>query len=366
MKYKYFKKSLSVFVAMAVFCGVLTSGWLTTEVEANAWNFTAIEVSPQGATPVSLSGNSRMSGGDVVRFHNIRVTNASGQNVSTSVNISIDGFHTPLAVSNGSDRTATLNRGGTAMVRIQNPSSAVVRVSFTLTHTSNLSTRPAAIIYDRSVGVSESVMMLDFLVANVGIQDMFGIRIHTEVPGHPNGWPERRDGTNELDGRQGASPLCPHPNDRGCSQTNFGSPPRNCGSYTSCRDNHHRNDTRLRDRLGKSPTTYTLRFVGHRLCYRTTTHHLDNGRGAARPPWATPRQLDTIVSTQYRDGNLMERIIQHELSHNLGADDFGGTDPLPPGYLRCLGGRCIMGPNLVFNEWCNNCAANIRRQKSAY
>jgi hypothetical protein len=34
MKYKHFKKSLSVFVAVAVFCGVLTSGWLTQEVEA--------------------------------------------------------------------------------------------------------------------------------------------------------------------------------------------------------------------------------------------------------------------------------------------------------------------------------------------
>jgi hypothetical protein len=30
MKYKHFKKSLSVLLAVAVFCGVLTSGWLTT------------------------------------------------------------------------------------------------------------------------------------------------------------------------------------------------------------------------------------------------------------------------------------------------------------------------------------------------
>jgi hypothetical protein len=35
MKYKHFKKSLSVLLAVAVFCRVLTSGWLTTEVEAN-------------------------------------------------------------------------------------------------------------------------------------------------------------------------------------------------------------------------------------------------------------------------------------------------------------------------------------------
>ncbi len=127
----------------------------------------------------------------------------------------------------------------------------------------------------------------------------------------------------------------------------------NCGSDSQCATIHHRGSQRL---MGYPPTGYnTFKFVGHGLCNITTSHNDVDGTAyiSHNCAIATDGTSDPYgtVDPYYN----LPLIIQHELTHNLGAKDDECT----------TGSNCIM-TNDTFNTWCEDCRKIIRNKIADY
>jgi hypothetical protein len=117
-----------------------------------------------------------------------------------------------------------------------------------------------------------------------------------------------------------------------------------CGFVDSrCNGNHHRSDERIVSLRDDAPSVYTVRIVGHRLCFWDGRDHR-NSFGIAEV--GGKNSLATTVN-HYRDG--VSYVIRHELGHNLGA-------------VHCRV-RCIMNDTLMdaFDNWCTPCITIINR-----
>ncbi len=105
----------------------------------------------------------------------------------------------------------------------------------------------------------------------------------------------------------------------------------------SCNICHHKGASRLLDILA-SETDYTCRLVGHYICRDDGNGHANvygRGRVGGR---------DSIVTLC--ENNRVPTIIQHELSHNLGAN-----------HDTCRKLNCVLVGYL--DEWCDNCKSAI-------
>ncbi|MCL2079842.1 MAG: hypothetical protein FWH17_08395 [Oscillospiraceae bacterium] len=129
---------------------------------------------------------------------------------------------------------------------------------------------------------------------------------------------------------------CPLSNSQLCNYSASG-----CGAI--CTGSHHKNIDRLLAALPNLGSTHSLGVVGHALCFVTSSLSHDQAGGVAYLPPARR----AVVSSVWPEP--IEFLIQHELSHNLGTLDHGGSD------------RCVMRyDDLFFNEWCSTCIAAIQ------
>jgi hypothetical protein len=120
-----------------------------------------------------------------------------------------------------------------------------------------------------------------------------------------------------------------------------------CGALNRCATAHHKSDTRINSIL-RLPNTHVLRVVGHTLCYSSGANHRTSGG------IATVRGRDSTVTTVW--DTSLAFLIQHELSHNLGAS-----------HTTCLwtptnNVRCALGyneHNEDINNWCTSCTQAI-------
>lgn len=137
---------------------------------------------------------------------------------------------------------------------------------------------------------------------------------------------------------------CPRtPANKGCSD--------GCGDPPTCESDHHKSSKKLMARTGSSDY-YTYKFVGHGLCNYDSedSDHSDDVDGTA---YISDYFAITTDNANYDDYDIA-LIIQHELSHNLGADDHKVSE-----------GSCIMSDD-SFNVWCNNCETLINQNIRNY
>ncbi|MCL1807871.1 MAG: zinc-dependent metalloprotease [Oscillospiraceae bacterium] len=130
---------------------------------------------------------------------------------------------------------------------------------------------------------------------------------------------------------------CPHSNiNQPCVHSNF-----YCGSY--CNGNHHKSDSRLLDRLPNNYPAHTLGVVGHYLCYQEGLHYQSGGMALGI------YERNALITNEWP--SPLNYLVQHELSHNLGAPDHGGLVD------------CVMrnGNPYVTSVWCPSCSLIIQR-----
>ncbi len=122
------------------------------------------------------------------------------------------------------------------------------------------------------------------------------------------------------------------------------------GESCNCHDRqcifHHHSAERLLE-IGSSPNIFTCRLVSHLLCYfREDINQHKTLSGAA-----SLDRKNSVVCCQF-DANLLKKVIIHELSHNLGAEDHEGVSY-----------ECIMsgtGPyESTVEHWCAGCRIDI-------
>jgi len=132
-------------------------------------------------------------------------------------------------------------------------------------------------------------------------------------------------------------------NGRDCPRRSFDCSPQCCGSNLNCNTRHLKGAQRLNS-LERVTNVHTIRVVGHRICWRfpNGVHDRVNGLSAIGG-------RDSIVSAASGSPPLMH-LMQHEISHKLGADDCA------------TGGACVMNAQrTVMDQWCATCASAIRR-----
>ena len=110
----------------------------------------------------------------------------------------------------------------------------------------------------------------------------------------------------------------------------------NCGALSSCATLHHHSASKL-ILYSQSSYLYTCRMVAYNICYYSNGSHGRIGGLAS----ITGR--DSVVTTA--EGHGMSYLIQHELSHNIGANDHNTLD------------TCVINGDKGF--WCSDCRAKI-------
>lgn len=112
----------------------------------------------------------------------------------------------------------------------------------------------------------------------------------------------------------------------------------NCGLETSCSSIHHRSAQRL-IKILTSPEYYTYRLVGYAVCWYDADGH-DGVVGGGNVDGKNS-VTSTLISSN------INRSIQHELTHNLGAS-----------HSRCTPGQfCVLKNN--YGYWCDACTMDL-------
>jgi hypothetical protein len=123
-----------------------------------------------------------------------------------------------------------------------------------------------------------------------------------------------------------------------------------CGE--PCHTVHHRSALRL---LHRPPSTrgtniHSVNLVAHEMCGLLGGQRFIFAGKAERSLNNRPRERDSISTSNLRNfpqlngTNSLATVIQHEISHNLGADD-------------CTNWDCVMNPTRpLFDKWCKPCA----------
>jgi len=169
-----------------------------------------------------------------------------------------------------------------------------------------------------------------FALATNGF-DEFGIFFHAMPPAQDT----------DLNGSD-----CPRGNNNVCS----GSCP------TPCESNHHKSVERLLKIRPNVPAyRFVVRTVGHKLC-DPRSHDGDIEGAAWRPTQHNPSKRDSLASTAGTNANLtLQMLIQHELSHNLNAQDHTGTTTCIMNVTRVNG----VFTRMALNKWCSTCSSAI-------
>jgi hypothetical protein len=206
-------------------------------------------------------------------------------------------------------------------------------MSSMLTSPASANTRPMAmILFDQTNTRTTGQLESDFASATNAIRTTFRVNFNLYMTARSS-W---------LDGWR-----CSRPNNEHCTRT--------CGSDSLCNrpldsfipiSGHHRSSVRLLG-LAREPNVHVIRIVGHALCrWNSTTNRHYEVLGTA----IMPGRDSIITNVDWGKGINYFRyigVIQHELSHNLGAPDCNNN--------------CVMNnPTLWVNVWCAPCDAAIR------
>jgi hypothetical protein len=360
MKYKSFKRILSILLTMALVFGMIgvpdSPVSLVGEVEASThvnvqfhafFGSISASNSPQEPSPARRF---YMNPGDFLEFQSTQFIPSSA-NFSVALvradGLRIQGLSPTFGTFNGTitiPSHPTINRSGWYRIEIRSTSASNVTYAGVVAHHSRISNRTARIRRCASFGGSgstppsiEQTLTNRFNNATAGLRNTFGISFALQNNGIQH--------SALLTGVDCPSLLVDPCNPAlGCARLDW------CYRGPGVNTNHHRSDDRLLDITFGAFSGYTMRVVGHALCYWDGRNHLTSG-GIASMPWTTvPRQsLVTSVSAE-----PMEFLMQHELSHNLGApDDHGGSV------------ECVISFNFtVLNKLCNSCEDAIWTNKT--
>jgi len=192
--------------------------------------------------------------------------------------------------------------------------------------------KKAQIFYDSTCTLSPSALKSEYDQAAYGIFQQFKICFDVELSNVKL--------SSQLNGGS-----CPVTTSEICSTD-----PNICGSIEECATRHHKGARLIDTVVDPSNDLYDCRIVGHKLCTVSYGVHLSTLRGVG-----TFYGKDTLVSINgtSSEPNGLRRTIQHELSHNLGADDGACPKANTP---------CIMNYNTrTENTWCPTCKAAIEQ-----
>jgi len=339
MKRKFFKRITAMVLTTAMFIGMITV--MTVSTAARTFNVpsSGITLSP-GST--YTAGSVYMYAGDRIRF-NASYTPSSGRRVEYGIeNLTGPPTSIFLTTTNGSmTGTVEATSSGPHIIIVKNSANSGGNITLaggTCTYTDRSVTHNARIRYDDYIRARPDPVAYsttNFNQATNGITDTFGIRFSLTTVQY----------SSLLNGSQ-----CPNtPGTSMCNTHAYNPPTQNgCGALLTCSWNHHKSNIRLLELLHLS-SSFTVRVVGHSLCaVKVNTPHYDVS-GSGWYTWQhTPPRRDTIATTI--SNFSLPIIIQHELSHNLGAQDCGN--------------RCIMNDeNIELNRWCTTCKGAIKSYK---
>ncbi|MDR2532140.1 MAG: hypothetical protein LBC82_04785 [Oscillospiraceae bacterium] len=323
------RKIISIVLTFAIV--ISTTIALTLFVSANSVNIT---INGNGSQTI-ITPAINMVGGDTVTF-NLTTTH---NNVRIGLIRQSDGmFFGGLIPVGGSVRsTLTIPQAGTYRFRVINDSSTAVTVTGTWTHQSNIKIHDARIRFDTSYGPNNNTtitgLSMHFSNATGGIGSNFGIFFSLI-------------GTQQSADLNGST--CRLADNLFCNSDGGTA----CGTNSNCNTSHIKGASRL-NALLTSPTIHTVRVVGHALCWWDTRTTPGNHIGTS----ATGSGLGGLGVRPGRNTILTNRsilsipiLMQHELSHNLGATDCSNL--------------CIMNANNIeFNRWCTTCSSAIFTNK---
>lgn len=180
------------------------------------------------------------------------------------------------------------------------------------------SVKPARIIYDTTCNFSEAILNTAYANAIAEFARNFGIEFNLLSTTY----------SAQLNGSS-----CPN-----TSYTIMCN--SNCGNVATCTTNHHKGASRLLQ-ISTSPSYYTFRIVGHRICYYDVGKSLHSSKGGL----GTVNGKEAIIST-LSVANV-PKTIQHELTHNLGGS-----------HNTCVEGEyCALQGDM--DEWCTVCTNAI-------
>ncbi|MCL1867081.1 MAG: hypothetical protein FWF82_06695, partial [Oscillospiraceae bacterium] len=253
---------------------------------------------------------------------------STNQISNQSIQLSIDGFHTPVTVSNGGDRSAMLTKGGNvSTIKLNNPNSQTLYVTFTMTYNSNIKTYNLRVITDTN---SSSIIVPTTTCTDLAtdtFRSTFGIQFN-------------RISTSANTNLSGA---CPRTSDNeicigGISQ---------CGLFCDLLKSHHKSAERIINIDKASSSEYVLRFVNYRICADDWSHKEVGGI-------AYVKERNTLVSYKSMGATYAVFAVQHELGHNLGVSE------------HCNGNNqnCVMktgpdDPYALKGKWCTSCSTAI-------
>jgi len=326
MKFK--RKVLVMFLTMAVLSGIMG-----VNVGANQFNVT-INPNPT-AINAGAAHNEReiyMREGDTVYF-NFVIAASAPRNMRFGI-VNTNGTFVADKSTSGTtfSDTLTVPSDGRYRVRIRNNGTTNASVAGYYRHTTVYRAR---VRYDVYYGGHPNV------VSNAT----------TAFNQATSAFPEKHGIRFPLNSVQSASAL----NGHACPDTNLTERcnTTSCGTITSCSTNHHKSAWRLMG-VSASSNYHTIRIVGHAICHwefgaTQPEHYGTSVSGAGLGGAAHPdTKKDSIVTS--RSNTSLNVIIQHELSHNLGAEHCGN--------------RCIMNSkNVELNRWCTSCTTRIKNNR---
>lgn len=122
-----------------------------------------------------------------------------------------------------------------------------------------------------------------------------------------------------------------------------------CAPLNQCEEKHHKSGSRILGLCDYESAIFEMRLVSHILCGNLTPQNTNTSVSGHQSTMGTADAgTDTVVVSAVT--NSVTAIMQHELSHNLGAD-----------HTTCEGGDCILYNDSTIGVWCSSCASSISR-----
>ena len=332
MQTRTFKKTLSLVLIFSLAFTIMNIGGFIPQAEATTYTYSSTYI-PVGTHTVATR---YMTGGDTVKF-NMTYT-PPNMTVNYGIVSPSGSFTYVTSLSGSMTLSFTAQQAGQHSIRIMNNGSSPIYVSGTCTYSDNRVYRSARIRYDASYGPSNSAVIsgltAQFNSATSGFESTFGIVFSL------NGDVEQTTALNGSTCRLADNLFCNADNGTAC------------GVDANCNTNHIKSAARLIGLL-PSPSINTIRVVGHAICwYDTRTspyeHFGTTVTGSGLGGLGSLRGRDTIVTS--RAASTLPTLIQHQLSHNLGATDC--TNP------------CAVNANyFILDKWCTTCTNSILSNK---
>jgi len=325
-KVRKIKGILSILLTIAILSNILNLATITVSANPNTWT---VNRTVNRNSEYTYSNNMNLRVGDTFT---INITFPAGNEVDFLL-ITPPGINNRrLTRTNGTaNYTFEIRNAGTHQFRIRNNSGNNLAFRG---ERSFLYVNHAVMFYDPLVSQPQMQLWVDYMSAIAAFRSTYGVLFDLDFDRvHRN--------TSNLNGRN-----CPRANNLMCNTTSIGN--GGCGTRERCGLDHHKGASRLNNVLTSS-TSHIIRVVGHQLCWWDNSNHIAVGG------LANIRGRNSIVSSDNASRSGLRWLIQHELSHNLGAR-----------HARCLATstnriQCVLLGEDDMGLWCVVCALDISR-----